>query len=122
MEIEYLSGMWSKVLTEEQIKQNLEPEENDENYCECCGHYIEPEYIKPEPFTTEEALNLCIDVYKVGIQIKSMQWGTIFTIVEPPYLLLKDKGKYDTIYVKVADAEPRQLWCEGFRYIQDIRI
>ena len=49
-----------------------------------------------------------------------MQWGTIFTIVKPPYLVLENES--NTIYVKVADAEPRQLWCEGFRYIQDIRI
>lgn len=124
MEIEYLNGMWSKALTEEQKKQQElnEDDENDENYCKCCGHYIEPEKIVPEPFSIEEALNLCTEIYKVGIQIKSMKWGTIFTIVEPPYLVLKDEGKYAIIYVKVADAEPRELWSEGFRYIRDIRI
>ncbi len=117
MELEYSNGLWSKPLTEEQIKQNTNPEDNNENYCKCCGNYIEPEYIEPEPFTTEEALNLCMEIYKVGIQIKSMQWGTIFTIVELPYIVLNDG-----IYVKVANAEPRKLWMEGSRYIQDARI
>lgn len=124
MEIEYSSEMWSKALTEEQKKQQElnEDDENEENYCKCCGNYIEPEKIVPEPFTTEEALNLCTEIYKVGIQIKSIQWGTVFTIIEPPYVVLKDQGKWDTIYVKVADAEPRLLWCDAYRYIQDIRI
>lgn len=124
MEIEYSSEMWSKALTEEQKKQQElnEDDENEENYCKCCGNYIEPEEIVPEPFTTEEALTLCTEIYKVGIQIKSIQWGTVFTIIEPPYLVLKDQGKWDTIYVKVADAEPRLLWCDAYRYIQDIRI
>lgn len=124
MKIEYSSKMWSKALTEEQLEQQVKnnDDDNDENYCKCCGHYIEPKEIEPEPFTTEEALNLCIEIYKVGTQIKSMQWGTIFTIVEPPYIVLRDKDKLNMIYVKVADTEPRLLWFEDQRYIQDARI
>lgn len=129
MEIKYLDGYWFKPLSEDlkqKLKQqeNEDPEDNDENYCKCCGHYIEPEEIKNEPFTNEEALSICINTYKIGTQVKSIKWEIIYTITEIPYLFIgnKDKHQRDIIYVKVSDNQEMMLWKEEDAYIQDIRI
>jgi hypothetical protein len=126
MEIEYNNKIWYKPLSEEQIKHNtdIENDDSDENYCECCGHYIEPEKIKHEAFTNEEALNICVNAFKIGTQVQSIKWGTIYTIVEIPYLFIRNKNKYqrNIIYVKVSDNQEMMLWKEEDAYILDIRI